>query len=123
MAYKLVVNFLILVVVAGCAARPPALIGIDNPKTPVASISGNSIHRIFFATNRALSNDPAELFSGERGGTLAFGSVDVSMPPNHETGKIDIGKIDTTLQAAFECGFSLLLPPSFGGGSAVLAEV
>ncbi|CAN0267764.1 unnamed protein product [Scytosiphon promiscuus] len=41
---------------------------------------------------------------------------------HHETGKIDISQIDTTLQAAFECGFSLPMPSS-GGGSAVVAEV
>ncbi|CAN0515621.1 unnamed protein product [Ectocarpus sp. 12 AP-2014] len=41
---------------------------------------------------------------------------------HHETGQIDINRIDIVLQAAKECGFSVPSAPS-GGGSAAVADV
>jgi len=70
----------------GCA-RPPNLVDIPTV-VPVESVPEATTHRVFIATSRAPSDDPAELFSGARGATMSFASVDVSVPPNRATGTL-----------------------------------
>jgi esterase/lipase superfamily enzyme len=72
---------------ANCAG-PKNLIGIETD-VPAESVIGISEHQVFIATSRAHSKDPAEFFSGERISGLNFASVEVSVPPNHQKGKIE----------------------------------
>ena len=78
----------VALLVAGCA-RPPDLVGIDNPKHPAESLPDVSRHRLFIITTREASEVVGALFSAERAPELGLASVDVTIPPNHEVGKVE----------------------------------
>lgn len=84
---------LVAIVVFGLAAtgcsRPPDLVGVDNAKVPVASVQGASHEKIFIMTTREASEVVGALFSAERAPELGLASVEVSIPPNHVSGKIE----------------------------------
>ena len=76
-------------VVSGCVgSSSPNIIGVVDTK-PSATREPSITQHIFFATNRALSDDPAAFFSGERAQMLSLGEVDVTIPPTHEIGQIE----------------------------------
>jgi esterase/lipase superfamily enzyme len=63
---------------ASCASTP------ENLFTPVAQTApGASSVDMLVATTRRTAADPAELYSGERGGQLSFANVVVSIPPDN----------------------------------------
>lgn len=77
--------FLLCLMLSACMSSEGNIIGIGED---LLADTGTS-HRIFIATTRERSEDPAEFFSGERSRGLALGYVDVSIPPNHQTGQIE----------------------------------
>lgn len=83
----------IVVCVAACTRAPDA-VGVETV-VPVETVEGIKTHEIFIATTRAPSDDDAEFFSGDRQLNLHFASVDVTVPPVHEPGKIERTKADT----------------------------
>ena len=63
---------------ASCASTP------ENLFTPVAETApGASRVDMLVATTRRAAADPAELYSGERGGALSFANIVVSIPPDN----------------------------------------
>ncbi|MGO6818147.1 alpha/beta hydrolase [Rhizobium leguminosarum] len=70
---------------AGCGGRP---IGVMQAAGTVAP--GTSKVDLLVATTRAADENPAVLFSGERGTGLAVNAVDVSIPPeaNRKVGQV-----------------------------------
>lgn len=76
-----------LIIVSACGG-PQNLVGVKTT-VPVDSVPGITKHRLFIATSRARSDEPAEFYSGRRGSGLEFASVDVSVPPGHQTGKVE----------------------------------
>ena len=72
-------------VIAGCGGRP---IGVMQAAGTVAP--GTSKVDLLVATTRAADDNPAVLFSGERGTGLAVNAVDVSIPPeaNRKVGQV-----------------------------------
>ncbi len=70
---------------SGCGGRP---IGVMTPTG--VSLPGTSSVDMLVATTRAPSEDPAILFSGERGTGLRLDAVKVSIPPkgNREIGQV-----------------------------------
>lgn len=81
------VIFLVLIV-ASCAHREQAIIGVENPKTAVSDVEGTKNHDVFVITTRAPSEDAARMYSGERG-SLDFARVTVTLPPSHVPGTIE----------------------------------
>ncbi|AXA44262.1 hypothetical protein DLJ82_6291 (plasmid) [Rhizobium leguminosarum] len=79
----------VLAVVLATCSRPPELIGIDNPATPVASVHNLKRHRIFIATTRQASEVAGAFYSAGRAPELGLASVDVTLPPNHVVGKLE----------------------------------
>jgi esterase/lipase superfamily enzyme len=74
---------LLLVMLAGCAARPePAL------KLAAASPPGAASVSLLVATTRRPSDDPAIRFGGERILTPQFAGMTVSIPARHQAGEI-----------------------------------
>jgi len=73
---------MLLLVLAGCA-RPD---GVLIPVT-VGDEVGQKVDMLA-ATTRAPSETPGVVFSGERGDSLAFTNIVVSIPPNREVGSI-----------------------------------
>jgi esterase/lipase superfamily enzyme len=67
---------------SGCASHPEGLL---TPTTPVA---GAGRVEILAATTRARAEDPAVLFTGERGDGVSFAKVVVSVPPGREVGTL-----------------------------------
>lgn len=53
-----------------------------------ATLAPRASHRIHIATTRALSDRATEVFSRERSQYLAFGYVDVAVPPRHKVGDL-----------------------------------
>ncbi|MEK1861301.1 MAG: alpha/beta hydrolase [Rhizobium leguminosarum] len=72
-------------VLAGCGGRP---VGVMQAAGTVAP--GTSKVDLLVATTRAADDNPAVLFSGERGTGLAVNAVDVSIPPeaNRKVGQV-----------------------------------
>jgi esterase/lipase superfamily enzyme len=70
-------------------ARPPELIGVDNPKNPVSSVQEATRHKIYLASTRQATETVGALFSDKRAPELGLASVSVSIPPNHEVGKLE----------------------------------
>lgn len=85
---RTLIVFVMAVVLLGCA-RPPELVGIDNPDFPVASLSDVSRHRIFITTTREASEVVGAFFSAGRAPDLGLASVEVTVPPNHVTGQLE----------------------------------
>lgn len=83
-----VFTLLLVLMIAGCGG-PHALVGMHNSRIAASDVPGTSQHRLFVATTRAPSDVPGEFYSGERSQTVSFASVDVSIPPNHVSGKIE----------------------------------
>jgi esterase/lipase superfamily enzyme len=75
--------------VPGCAGAPDAIIGVDNPRVPAATIADARKHDIFIATTRASDADPAIMYSGERSEHISLARVTVSVPPAHVSGQTE----------------------------------
>lgn len=75
-------------IVTGCS-RPPELVGVDNPEHPAESQPDVSRHRLFIITTREASEVVGAFFSAERAPELGLASVDVTIPPNHQVGKVE----------------------------------
>ncbi|MFF0947756.1 alpha/beta hydrolase [Rhizobium leguminosarum] len=70
---------------AGCGGRPVGVMQAAGTAAP-----GTSKVDLLVATTRAVDDNPAVLFSGERGTGLAVNAVDVSIPPeaNRKAGQV-----------------------------------
>lgn len=70
---------------AGCGGRPVGVMQAAGTAAP-----GTSRVDLLVATTRAADDNPAVLFSGERGTGLAVNAVDVSIPPeaNRKVGQV-----------------------------------
>lgn len=75
--------------IQGCASAPDAIIGVDNPRAPAATIGDAGKHDIFIATTRALDANPAIMYSGERSDHIGLARVTVSIPPVHVSGQTE----------------------------------
>jgi esterase/lipase superfamily enzyme len=84
----IMVAALLSLILTGCA-RPPELIGIDNPAIPAASVANASRQRIFIVSTREASEVAGAFFSGARAPELGLASVDVMIPPNHVLGRLE----------------------------------
>ncbi len=79
------------VFISACA-RPPDLIGVDNPNFPVSEVDQATQHTVFVATTRQPSKTEGVLFSEDRAASLGFASVQVSIPPTHVAGQLERAK-------------------------------
>jgi esterase/lipase superfamily enzyme len=95
---------------SGCASAPDAIIGVDNPRVPAATIAGASAHDIFIATTRAVDDDPAIMYSGERSEGIGLARVTVSIPPAHVSGEVERPK---TLPPDPRRDFTVLNPHTY----------
>lgn len=82
--------FLVLALfVLNACARPPDLIGIDNPQVPVLSVQEARLQKVFLATTREASETVGVFYSAQRAPELGLASVTVSVPPSHVTGQLE----------------------------------
>ena len=80
---------LLLVILASCAPRLN-LVGIDNPEVPTLSVVEATRHKVFIATTREDTEVVGALFSELRSDELGLASVEVSVPPTHEIGELEV---------------------------------
>lgn len=80
--------FAVLFALTSCASAPD-IVGIDNPEAPTKSVAEARSHKVFIATTREDTEVVGALFSELRAEELGFASVEVSIPPNHVTGKLE----------------------------------
>ena len=75
----------VAVALAACATRPES-----GFLSPVAEdVTGASNHTLLVATTRERDARPGTLFNGERGRSLHYATLTVSIPPTHIPGKIE----------------------------------
>ena len=75
----------VAVALAACASRPES-----GFLSPVAEdVTGASNHTLLVATTRERDARPGTLFNGERGKSLHYATLTVSIPPSHIPGKIE----------------------------------
>lgn len=79
---------ILLVTFSASCSRPPDLVGVDNPETPVAKTTSTK-RKVFLATTREASEVVEVFFTSERAPDLGLASVVVSIPPNHVPGQIE----------------------------------
>ncbi|MFC5386012.1 alpha/beta hydrolase [Aquamicrobium segne] len=73
---------------AGCTSnRSEEILGSAIVPVSVSDIAGN--HSIFIASTRKRSDDPSKVFDNERSGSLNFARVNVTVPREHKTGRIE----------------------------------
>lgn len=76
----------VAVPLAACASRPES--GFLSPVAENAI--GASNHTLLIATTRERDARPGTLFNGERGRSLQYATLTVSIPPTHIPGKIEL---------------------------------
>jgi esterase/lipase superfamily enzyme len=87
-SFRIVALLAVAAALGGCAATGSHdLIAPQAVNAPANEIAGT--HDIFIATTRAPAKRPAEIFDGERGETLSFAEVDVTVPTAHQIGKLE----------------------------------
>jgi esterase/lipase superfamily enzyme len=110
---------LVAALLAGCT-RPPDLIGIDNPETPVESVADLTRHRIFIATTREASEVTGAFFSGERAPEVGLASVVVTIPPTHVVTQLER---PTRLPPDPRTEFTVVDPVVYSADTAFISEV
>lgn len=68
------------------------LIGVEADPPTSEVLANDNTHRIYIMTTRAASDVEGVFFSGERSRALNFASVDVSIPPNHQPGNVELAR-------------------------------
>ncbi len=79
--------FLSVVLLSACA-QPEPIIGVETA-VPVETVEGAVQQKVFIATTRQPSNEAGEFYSGARYEGTNYASVEVSIPPVHQVGKIE----------------------------------
>lgn len=74
----------------GACAPQRDFVGLSSELRSDDAVSGLKRHRILVATTRRRSEDATEMFSGDRGTGLSFASVDVTVPSEHEIGRLEL---------------------------------
>ncbi|WP_371810375.1 alpha/beta hydrolase [Ruegeria sp. HKCCD8929] len=106
-------------VVIGCS-RAPELIGVDNPAYPTASVASATRHQVFIASTRQATEAVGALYSERRAPELGLASVEVSVPPNHETGHLERAK---RLPPDPRTEFAIVEPKIYGSDEAFIRAV
>lgn len=109
----------LLIALSGCG-RAPAIVGIENPTVPVASVPDLTQHRIYMITTREASDLPGEFFSAGRAADLSLASVDVTIPPNHMIGELER---PTELPPDPMVEFTVVNPAIYTSDAAFIGEI
>jgi len=89
--FRLLIVVLAAFAVSGCISeRRHELIAADPMAPPPAEVAAK--HEIFVATTRKRADDVRVVFDRQRSDTLGFARVGVTIPKNHEIGRIERAK-------------------------------
>lgn len=109
----------VLFAMSSCAPRLD-IIGIDNPEIPVSSVPQASKHKVFIATTREDSEVVGALFSDLRAEELGLASVDVSVPPTHIVGALEVPR---RLPPDPRKDFAIISPTVYASENAFLSSL
>ena len=91
MRAKLLILVLTTFAVSGCISeRKHELLAADPAAPPPAGVAAK--HEIFVATTRQKAGDQRVVFDGQRSAMLAFARVGMTVPKDHEIGRIERAK-------------------------------
>ncbi|WP_428644689.1 alpha/beta hydrolase [Roseibium sp.] len=110
----------VLLLVSACAGPPDNIIGLDSPSSSLSRLQGLKSREVYILTTRAASDDPALLFSGDRGEGLSLAKVRVTIPPGHKTGHIERAK---SLPPDPRKDFTIVDPEVFATDNAFVADL
>ncbi|WP_428687035.1 alpha/beta hydrolase [Roseibium sp.] len=110
----------VLLLVSACAGPPDDIIGVERRQASQASLKGVKSREVYILTTRAASDDPALLFSGERGEELGLAKVRVTIPPNHEIGRIERAR---TVPPDPRKAFTIVDPEVFSSNAAFVTDM
>lgn len=116
---RTIIASLMVVLISGCAEAPP-VVGIDNPDVPTESVAEAKRHKVFIMTTREDSEVVGALFSELRADELGLASVEVSIPPTHQTGKLERPK---SLPPDPRKEFSVINPTIYDSDRAIIASM
>jgi esterase/lipase superfamily enzyme len=103
----------------GCA-RPPDLVGIDNPEIPAGSVAKARDHRVFVLTTREASEAAGAFYGAGRAPELGLASVDVTVPPTHVAGELERPE---HLPPDPRTEFAVVDPTVYGSDAAFIREI
>jgi esterase/lipase superfamily enzyme len=87
---------ILAVALTGCASRPgPGVL------TPVAAAPGVRTLQVYVATTRERENPSANVFTASRADALNFAKFTISVPPNHQPGRIEMPTDTPDAQSSF----------------------
>jgi esterase/lipase superfamily enzyme len=110
---------LLAAALAACA-RPPELVGVDNPGMPAESVPQVRAHRLFIMTTREASEVVGALYSSGRAPELGLASVEVTVPPSHVAGQLER---PTRLPPDPRREFAVVDPVVYGGDASFIAAL
>ncbi|MDQ2634151.1 MAG: alpha/beta hydrolase [Pseudomonadota bacterium] len=91
MRSRLLILALISITVSGCISeRKHELLAANPAASPAAGVAAK--HDIFIATTRKKADDVRVVFDRQRSDTLGFARVGVTVPKDHEIGRIERAK-------------------------------
>ena len=108
-----------MLALAGCQ-RPPDVIGVDNPETPVSQVKQGREHIVFIASTRQSSDVVGAFYGSARAPELSLASVDVHIPPNHQRGYLEVPK---QLPPDPLTEFAIVAPALYETGDAYISAI
>jgi esterase/lipase superfamily enzyme len=87
--FKAFLALVMVFVIGACAGPPDAIIGVEGISVPESELAGMDSRDVYILTTRAPSDNPALMFSGDRGEDLSLAKVRVTIPPAHQTGRLE----------------------------------
>ncbi len=82
-------SLLLALLATTACARPPDLVGIDNPALPAEAVRTATDHRLFILTTREASEAAGAFYGAGRAPELGLASVLVTVPPTHLPGQLE----------------------------------
>lgn len=117
--FRWLLHITAVVVLASCSP-PPELVGVDNPKVPVASIEAAVRQKVFIASTRQATETVGAFYSAQRAPELGLASVQVSIPPTHVVGELERPK---RLPPDPRTEFAIVEPTIYASDEAFIASV
>ncbi|MEM8795003.1 MAG: alpha/beta hydrolase, partial [Pseudomonadota bacterium] len=85
----LCILMLAALVTSGCARVERDIVGLGDASLTEGQKTAGTTRRVFLATTRQRSDDPAEFFGGDRSQVMQLGYMDVHIPASHRPGRIE----------------------------------
>lgn len=110
---------MVLLLAAACGP-PDAIIGVGNPNVPLETVEGLKVQKVFIASTRKVATEEGLLFSTERSTEISLASLNVSIPPTHQTGQLERPNV---LPPDPRTEFTIQDPVLYGTDNAFVREV